>query len=63
MQMARRLEAMGDKYNGLTRRSGSKAVWKGVVREDHGSLEIPIRWKKPRKVFVNSMSDLFHPGF
>lgn len=23
-------------------------------------LEIPLRWKKPRKVFVNSMSDLFH---
>ena len=27
-----------------------------------GSLDIPVRWKKPRKVFVNSMSDLFHPG-
>jgi protein gp37 len=23
-------------------------------------LEIPLRWKKPRRVFVNSMSDLFH---
>lgn len=23
-------------------------------------LEQPLRWKKPRKVFVNSMSDLFH---
>jgi len=21
----------------------------------------PLRWKKPRKIFVNSMSDLFHP--
>ena len=62
MQMARRLEAMGmDKYRGLTRRSGSRTVWKGVVREDHSSIDIPIRWKKPRKVFVNSMSDLFHP--
>ena len=63
MQMARRLEAMGvDKYRGLTRRSGSRTVWKGLVREDRGSLDIPVRWKKPRKVFVNSMSDLFHPG-
>ena len=62
MQMARRLEAMGmAKYRGLTRRSGSKTVWKGTVREDHDSLDIPARWKKPRKVFVNSMSDLFHP--
>lgn len=24
-------------------------------------LDIPPRWKKPRRVFVNSMSDLFHP--
>ena len=23
-------------------------------------LETPLRWKKPRKIFVNSMSDLFH---
>src|ERR1700752_4342353 len=23
-------------------------------------LEEPLRWKKPRQVFVNSMSDLFH---
>jgi protein gp37 len=24
------------------------------------ALEIPLRWKKPRMIFVNSMSDLFH---
>lgn len=24
-------------------------------------LEIPLHWKKPRRIFVNSMSDLFHP--
>ncbi|WP_020673849.1 DUF5131 family protein [Amycolatopsis nigrescens] len=23
-------------------------------------LDLPLRWRKPRKVFVNSMSDLFH---
>ncbi|MGI8687244.1 MAG: DUF5131 family protein [Thermomicrobiales bacterium] len=23
-------------------------------------LEIPLQWKKPRRIFVNSMSDLFH---
>jgi protein gp37 len=23
-------------------------------------LEIPLRWKRPRMIFVNSMSDLFH---
>ena len=24
-------------------------------------LSEPLKWKKPRKIFVNSMSDLFHP--
>lgn len=24
-------------------------------------LDEPLRWKKPRRIFVNSMSDLFHP--
>jgi protein gp37 len=24
------------------------------------SLELPLRWKKPQRIFVNSMSDLFH---
>lgn len=62
MQMAYRLEAMGvEKYKGLTRKSGARTVWKGMVREDRKALDIPVRWRKPRKVFVNSMSDLFHP--
>src|SRR5215470_1442803 len=25
-------------------------------------LEVPLRWRKPRRIFVNSMSDLFHEG-
>ena len=61
MQMARRLEAMGvTKYEGLTRKSGNRAVWTGVVREDRAALNIPFAWRKSRKIFVNSMSDLFH---
>ncbi|MFE9084157.1 DUF5131 family protein [Brevundimonas sp. NPDC003935] len=61
MQMARRLEAMGvEKYEGLTRKSGKRALWNGVVREDRSALEVPYGWRKPRKIFVNSMSDLFH---
>lgn len=61
MRMAARLDAMGvAKYKGLTRRSGGRSVWTGKVRIDPKSLEIPMKWSKPRKVFVNSMSDLFH---
>lgn len=63
MEMARRLEAMGvAKYQGLTRKSGKRSIWNGVVREDRAALSIPLAWKKPRKIFVNSMSDLFHDG-
>jgi protein gp37 len=61
MELAHRLEAMDvPKYSGLTRRSGKRAIWNGVVREDWAALPIPHSWKKPRKIFVNSMSDLFH---
>jgi protein gp37 len=26
-----------------------------------GRMELPLQWKRPRRIFVNSMSDLFHP--
>src|ERR1700748_3625194 len=61
MEMARRLESMGvSKYKGLTRKSGKRTVWNGVVKENHAALTVPYTWKKPKKIFVNSMSDLFH---
>src|SRR5437764_9611348 len=61
MRMAARLEAMGqEKYRGLTRQSGGRSVWTGKIKTDERSLAVPATWTKPRKVFVNSMSDLFH---
>ena len=61
MRMAARLSSMGiAKYDGLTRRSGRGHKWNGVVRLDIESLKIPYSWSRPRRVFVNSMSDLFH---
>lgn len=61
MRMAARLEAMGmEKYKGLTRKSGGRAKWTGKIRLDQPALQIPSGWKKPRRIFVNSMSDLFH---
>jgi len=62
MRMAARLELMGqEKYQGLTRLSGRRHVWNGKIRCDESSLDIPLKWRKPRQIFVNSMSDLFHP--
>lgn len=61
MRMAARLEAMGaSKYIGTTRKSGGKAKWTGHISLDRKALVVPQTWAKPRRVFVNSMSDLFH---
>ncbi|GJE18582.1 DUF5131 family protein [Methylobacterium marchantiae] len=61
MRMASRLEAMGiEKYDGLTRKSGGRAVWTGQIRCDEKALDAPLHWRGKRLVFVNSMSDLFH---
>lgn len=34
--------------------------WNGSAKFLRRRLDEPLRWRKPRKVFVNSMSDLFH---
>ncbi|WP_083951359.1 DUF5131 family protein [Sphingobium abikonense] len=63
MRMAARLEAMGvEKYQGLTRKSGDRYVWTGKVVTDDNALSAPLKWRSPRTVFVNSMSDMFHPA-
>jgi protein gp37 len=63
MRMAARLQAMGHpKYRDTTRKSGKRYVWTGKVTLDEGSLAVPLSWKKPRRIFVNSMADLFHPA-
>lgn len=47
---------------GIARRfAGTKAFPNGFAVTTHPQrLEAPKRWRTPRKVFVNSMSDLFH---
>lgn len=61
MRMAARLEAMGvEKYAGTTRKTGGRAKWTGQISLDRKALSAPHTWAKPRRVFVNSMSDLFH---
>ena len=47
----------------ITIRFGGKAFLPGVaeVIEHPDRLAVPLHWKKPRRIFVNSMSDLFHP--
>lgn len=74
MQMAARIEAMAaaetgnpprpqkpSHYAGTTQPSKAGPVWTGklALAPDH-ILTQPLRWKKPRTIFVNSMGDLFH---
>ena len=49
-RLARRLQLMGQ----ANYRNGFK-----LTLQPH-MLEVPLRWKSPRRIFVNSMSDLFH---
>lgn len=64
MAMAARIERMsGGKthYAGTTKVVNGKPVWTGKLALAHDHiLTAPLRWKRPRRVFVNSMSDLFH---
>jgi protein gp37 len=63
MRMAARLQAMKHPaYGGVTRKSGGRPVWTGKVHLIEKALEAPLAWRKPRKIFVNSMSDLFQDG-
>jgi len=50
LRMAKRLQAMGNKryVNGFN------------VTLHHDLISLPLTWNKPRLIFVNSMSDLFH---
>lgn len=59
LTMAKRLKGMGQaKYqnDGDPRTSGPGFGL--TVHEE--ALDLPLRWRKPSKIFVNSMSDLFH---
>lgn len=60
----RELSKRAGPYHGLTifRETGPRrgVDWSGVVRIVPEMLDVPLRWRKPQKIFVNSMSDLFH---
>ncbi|MBZ7921621.1 phage Gp37/Gp68 family protein [Ensifer adhaerens] len=47
---------------GLTRNSKAGPVWTGEVRFNPQWLDEPLRWKKPRMIFVCAHGDLFAEG-
>src|SRR3990167_2511561 len=71
MRMAARIEAMDvsernmpkppTHYTGTTKRVKGKAVWTGkVALAPEHIFTAPLHWEKPRRIFINSMGDLFH---
>lgn len=49
-------------YKGLAVIDDGQARFTGELRFHADRLEEPLHWRKPSRVFVNSMSDLFHDG-
>lgn len=50
----------GQAYDGLVQIGRRGPEWTGALSFDEKALHQPRRWKKGRRVFVNSMGDLFH---
>jgi protein gp37 len=58
--VAARFSGEGRPYEGLAKFVDHKPRWTGEISFHEDILQHPIKWQKPRKIFVNSMSDLFH---
>jgi len=58
MNVAARFSGPGQPYEGLALQAPAR--WTGQVKLVEDKLKDPLRWKRPRLIFVNSMSDLFH---
>ncbi|MGI9306846.1 MAG: phage Gp37/Gp68 family protein [Gammaproteobacteria bacterium] len=70
-RIATRFSGPGQSYEGFADGSprhsqtgavqtGRRGHWTGRVELIPEKLDEPLRWRKPQKIFVNSMSDLFH---
>ena len=59
-RIAARFSGEGMAYEGLAENTTAGPRWTKEVRPVPWLLNEPLKWKKPRRIFVNSMSDLFH---
>jgi protein gp37 len=56
--LAARFSDPGQSYHGLATRNPAR--WTGDVKVIEDAMLLPLRWKRGRRIFVNSTSDLFH---
>jgi protein gp37 len=47
---------------GLTTMTSAGPVWNGQVRFNQAEISAPLRWRRPRKIFVCAHGDLFFEG-
>ena len=59
-RQAHRFSGHDQPYQGLTVVGRHGPRWTGRARFEPAMLGAPFAWREPRRVFVNSMSDLFH---
>lgn len=61
-RIAARFSGPGMPFEGFAVNTPAGPRWTGKVALIPEKLGDPLRWRKPRFVFANSMSDLFHEG-
>ena len=59
-RIAARFSGKGMAYEGLAKNTKAGPRWTQEVYTIPELLDEPLKWKKSRRIFVNSMSDLFH---
>ena len=59
-QIAGRFSDEGAPFHGFATRAGREGRWTGKVELIEERLTLPLKWRKPAVVFVNSAFDLFH---
>ena len=59
-RIAARFSGKGMAYEGLAKMTKSGPRWTSKIQTIPELLEIPLKWRQPQLIFVNSMSDLFH---
>jgi len=60
-KMARRLGPLPEPIGAYVRVIGPDGKWNNAVECVVDKLDAPLHWRKPRRIFVCSMGDLFHP--
>ena len=60
--IAARFSGPGLYAEGTAKHTPTGANWTGIIRVMNNHMDDPLHWRKPSRIFVNSMSDTFHEG-